>query len=77
MSSLFISATRYYAFEWSNRRDAHGQSTYKPLARVTFTGVQYAFSLLTRTVGLNREKQFVPICPQKPYFVSERHPNER
>ena len=31
-SSLFISAARYYAFKWSNRRDAHGQSTYKPFA---------------------------------------------
>ena len=59
----------FYAFEWSNRRVAHGhgQSTYKPLAGVTFTGVQYAFSLLTRTVGHNREKHIVPICSQKPY----------
>jgi hypothetical protein len=71
MSSLFILAICYYDFEWSNRRDAHGQSTYKPLAGVMFTGLQYAFSLLTRTVGHNRDRQFVPICSQKPYLFQK------
>jgi hypothetical protein len=32
------------------------------VAGVMFTGVQYAFNLLTLTVGHNREKKCVPIC---------------